>query len=57
VGNRRGTGGTDAVHEATTLEEMIAERVSQEATRIAEKRVREIVWLSDLDTDEGEEGE
>jgi hypothetical protein len=39
VGERRGTG-IDAVHEATTLEEMIAERVAQEATRIAEERVK-----------------
>jgi hypothetical protein len=52
VENRRGTGGTDAVHDATTLEEMIAERVAREATRMAEERVREMFEISEFDPDE-----
>ena len=52
MGNRRGAGGgINAVHKAITLEGMIAERVAQEATRIAEERLRGIVWPSDLDPD------
>ncbi len=39
VRHRRGTG-IDPMHEAATLEEMIAERVAQEATRIAEERIK-----------------
>jgi hypothetical protein len=35
-----------------TLEELVAERIAREATRIAEERIREIVSLSDLDPDE-----
>ena len=34
-----------------TLEELVAERIACEATRIAEERIREIVSLSDLDPD------
>ena len=41
MGNRRSTG-IEAVREATTLEEMIADRVAQEAMRLAEERIREI---------------
>ena len=52
MGNRRGTGGIDAVHEATTLEEMLAERVAQEATRIAEERIREMFEVTEFDPDE-----
>jgi hypothetical protein len=52
VGNRLGTGGIDAVHEATTLEEMIAERVAQEATRIAEERLKDMVRVTEFDPDE-----
>ena len=39
MGYRRNTS-MDAVREASTLEEMIAERVAHEATRIAEERIR-----------------
>jgi hypothetical protein len=42
----------DAVHEATTLEEMIAERVAHEAARIAEERVREMFEVTEFDPDE-----
>jgi predicted Zn-dependent protease with MMP-like domain len=52
VGNRRGTGGIDAVHEATTLEEMIAERMAQEATRIAEERIKVMFRVTEFDPDE-----
>jgi hypothetical protein len=52
VGNRRGTGGIDTVHEATTLEEMIAKRVAQEAIRIAEERIREMFEVTEFDPDE-----
>jgi predicted Zn-dependent protease with MMP-like domain len=52
VGNRRGTGAIDAVHEATTLEEMIAERVAQEATRIAEERIKVMFRVTEFDPDE-----
>jgi hypothetical protein len=51
VGHRRGTG-TDAVREAATLEEMIAERVAHEATRIAEERIREMFDVTEFDPDE-----
>jgi hypothetical protein len=51
VGERRGTG-IDAMHEATTLEEMIAERVAHEATRIAEERIREMFEVTEFDPDE-----
>jgi len=40
------------VHEATTLEEMLAERVAQEATRIAEERIREMFEVTEFDPDE-----
>jgi hypothetical protein len=52
VGNRRGTGAIDAVHEATTLEEMIAERVAQEATRIAGERIKVMFRVTEFDPDE-----
>jgi hypothetical protein len=53
VGNRRGTGAIDALlHEATTLEELIAERVAQEATRIAEERIKEVFRVTEFDPDE-----
>ena len=51
MGSRRGTG-TDAAGEAATLEEMIAERVAREATRIAEERVREMFEVTEFDPDE-----
>ncbi len=51
MGNRRGNG-TDAVREATTLEEMIAERVVHEATRIAEERIKEMFQFTEFDPDE-----
>lgn len=35
-----------------TLEELLAERIAQEAARIAEERVRQIVSLEVLDPDE-----
>jgi hypothetical protein len=40
------------VHEATTLEEMIAERVAQEAIRIAEERIEEMFRATEFDPDE-----
>ncbi len=52
MGNRRGTGAIDTVREATTLEEMIAERVAQEATKIAEERVKEMFRITEFDPDE-----
>jgi len=51
VGHRRGTG-TDAVREAATLEEMIAERDAYEATRIAEERIKEMFRVTEFDPDE-----
>jgi len=51
VGNRRATG-VDAVREAATLEEIIASRVAQEATRIAEKRIKEMFEVTEFDPDE-----
>jgi hypothetical protein len=51
VEERRGTG-IDAAHEATTLEEIIAERVAHEATRIAEERIKEMFRITEFDTDE-----
>ena len=44
-----------AVSGSLSLEELLAERIAAEAARIAEERVREIVWLSELDPDEGAE--
>jgi hypothetical protein len=52
MGDLRVGGGIDAVHEATTLEEMIAERVVQEATRIAEERIKEMFRVTEFDPDE-----
>jgi hypothetical protein len=52
VRNRRGTGGIDAVREASTLEEMVAERIAREAARIAEERVRALVEVTEFDPDE-----
>jgi hypothetical protein len=52
VSNRRGIVGIDAVHEATTLEEIIADRVAQEATRIAEARIKEMFRVTEFDPDE-----
>ena len=51
MGDRRGTS-IDAVREAATLEEMIAERVAHEATRIAEERIRELFRITEFDPDE-----
>ncbi len=42
----------DAACEATTLEEMIAERVAREAARIAEERVKAMYDVSAFDPDE-----
>lgn len=52
VRNRRGTGGIDAVREASTLEEMVAERLAQEAARIAEERIKEMFRVTEFDPDE-----
>jgi hypothetical protein len=52
MGDLRVGGGIDAVHEAATLEEMIAVRVAQEATRIAEDRIREMFEFTEFDPDE-----
>jgi cytochrome P450 len=52
VRNRRGTGGIDAVREASTLEEMLAERMAQEAARIAEERIKEMFRVTEFDLDE-----
>jgi len=52
VRNRRGTGGIDAVREASTLEEMLAERMAQEAARIAEERIKEMFRVTEFDPDE-----
>jgi hypothetical protein len=51
VGDRRGTG-ADVVREATALEEIIAERVAHEATRIAEERIKEMFEVTEFDPDE-----
>jgi hypothetical protein len=51
VGNRRGTS-VDAVREATSLEEMVADRIAGEATRIAEEHVREMFEIKEFDPDE-----
>jgi hypothetical protein len=42
----------DAVREATNLEEMIAERVAQEATRIAEERIKGMFRVTEFNPDE-----
>jgi cytochrome P450 len=42
----------DAVREATNLEEMIAERVAQQATRIAEERIKEMFRVTEFNPDE-----
>jgi hypothetical protein len=42
----------DAVREATSLEEMIAERVAQQATRIAEERIKEMFRVTEFNPDE-----
>jgi hypothetical protein len=52
VGNDQGTSGIDSVREATTLEEMVAERVAQEATRIAEEQIKEMFRVTEFDPDE-----
>ncbi|MDQ4001819.1 MAG: hypothetical protein M3283_12635 [Actinomycetota bacterium] len=54
MGERRGTG-IDAMHEATTLEEMIAERVAHEATRIAEERVKAMFPFAEQEPSEAKE--
>ena len=51
MGNHRGTG-VDAVREATSLEEMIADRIAGEATRIAEERVHAMFEVTEFDPDE-----
>jgi hypothetical protein len=51
VGNRRGTS-VDAVREVTSLEEMVADRIAGEATRIAEEHVREMFEIKEFDPDE-----
>ena len=51
MGDRRATG-IEAVREATTLEEMIAERVAHEAVRIVEERIRKMFKVTDFDPDE-----
>jgi hypothetical protein len=48
----RGTKGIDAVREATTLEEIVGERVAQEAARIAEERIKEMIRATEFDPDE-----
>jgi hypothetical protein len=42
----------DAACQATTLEEMIAGRVAQEAMRIAEEHIREMFQVTEFDPDE-----
>ena len=42
----------DVAREAATLEEMLAERVAQEATRIAEERIKEMFRVTGFDPDE-----
>ena len=42
----------DAVREATNLEEMIAARVAQQATRIAEERIKEMFRVTEFSPDE-----
>jgi len=51
VGYRRNTS-IDAVREATTLEEMIAERVAREAMRLAEKWIKQMFHVTEFDPDE-----
>ena len=51
MGNRRGTS-VDAVRKATSLEEMVADRIAGEATRIAEERVREMFEVTEFNPDE-----
>ena len=51
MGERPGTG-MDAVREASNLEEMIAERVAQQATRIAEERIKEMFRVTEFNPDE-----
>jgi hypothetical protein len=52
VRNRRGTGGTGAVREASTLEAMVAERIAAEAARIAEERIKQMFRITEFDPDE-----
>ncbi|HZB82307.1 MAG TPA: hypothetical protein VE288_05585 [Rubrobacteraceae bacterium] len=47
--------GIDAARETTTLEEMIAERVVQEAMRIAEERTREMFPFAEQEPSEAKE--
>jgi hypothetical protein len=54
VGDRRGTG-ADVVREAKALEEMIAERVAQEAARLAEERIRAMFPFAEQEPDEAKE--
>ena len=54
MGNRRSTG-IEAVREATTLEEMIADRVAQEAMRLAEERIREMFPFAKQEPSEAKE--
>ena len=42
----------NAVREAMTLEEMIAERVAREAMRLAEERIKEMFHVAEFDPDE-----
>ncbi len=51
MGDHRATG-IEAVREATPLEEMIASRVAQEVTRIAEERIKEMFEGTEFDPDE-----
>ena len=54
MGYRRNTS-MDAVREASTLEEMITERVAHEATRIAEERIRAMFSFAEQEPDGAKE--
>ena len=42
----------DAVRKATSLEEVLADRIAQQATRMAEERIKEMVRIVEFDPDE-----
>jgi hypothetical protein len=54
VGNRRSTG-IDAVGEAATFEEVVADRLVGEVARIAEERIRAMFPFAEQEPDEAKE--
>ena len=54
MGNRLGTG-LDAMREATSLEEMVADRIAGEAARIAEERIRAMFPFAEQEPSEAKE--